>query len=150
MQHTQSRSQCGSRGEHINLRLGLTPSSSSSAQQMRFFHGTTIDRAGDIQRDGFMPSENGCLGRGVYVARQDKATRFAAQRARETGAPYGGLVELLVTVANPKYVLSNDHYWQGEGYDACRAERTSASTNMEWCVRSPQQIQVLRVTFVEA
>jgi hypothetical protein len=46
-----------------------------------------------IERDGFLPSTNGCLGRGVYVAREEKARRFAQQRARETGSSCGGLVE---------------------------------------------------------
>ena len=54
---------------------------------------------------------------GIYVAREEKATRFALLRAEETGQ-HGGLVELLVTVRNPKYVLSNDSCWQDEGYDA--------------------------------
>ena len=152
MQHTQNRPQCLSRGEHVNLRIG-GPQSSSSQQQpqmMKFFHGTTWEKANQIQRQGFLPSENGCLGRGVYVAREDKATRFARQRANETYASYGGLVELLVTVRNPKYVLQNDGVWQQQGYDACRAERTTASTNMEWCILDPSQIEVIRVTAVTA
>ena len=146
MQHTQSRPQCSSRGQHLNLRLGLSPSgATASAQNMRFFHGTTWAAANTIKSNGFVPSQGGCLGEGVYVAREDKATRFAKQRAQETGAAYGGLVELLVAVRNAKYVISNDYHWQSEGYDACRAERTSASTNMEWCIRDPQQVEVVRV-----
>ena len=39
-------------------------------------------------------------------------------------------------------MLSNDYGWQSEGYDACRAERTTASTNMEWCIRDARQIEV--------
>jgi len=148
MQHTQNRPQCMARGQHVNLRLGHTPSSSASAQEMRFYHGTKWAAALKIERDGFLPSEVGCLGRGVYVARQDKATRFAKDRARQAGESVGGLVELLVTVCNPKYVISNDYHWQTEGYDACRAERTSLSTNMEWCILSPRQIRVIRVTAV--
>ncbi len=89
--------------------------------------------------------DSGCLGRGIYVARREKAERFALQRAGEIGASCGGLIELLVTVNNPKYVVHNDHDWQGQGYDACRAERTSASTNMEWCIRDSSQITIIRV-----
>ena len=55
-------------------------------------------------------------------------------------------MELLVTVKNPKFVSGNDKGWQAEGYDACRAESTSASTHMEWCIKDPKQIKVLRVT----
>ena len=50
-----------------------------------------------------------------------------------------------MTVENPKMVIYNDYSWQEEGYGACRAEKTTASTNMEWCIRSPHQIEVLRI-----
>lgn len=143
MQHTANRAECAARGEHPNIKL-LGGPPASTPQQHRFYHGTTWSNAVAIQRDGFLPSSSGCLGYGIYVAREDKAHRFAELRARETGG-YGGLVELLVTIRNPKYVLSDDKYWQLEGYDACRAERTSASTNMEWCILRPSQIKVIRV-----
>mmetsp|Transcript_81777 Transcript_81777/g.231880 ORF Transcript_81777/g.231880 Transcript_81777/m.231880 type:complete len:148 (+) Transcript_81777:100-543(+) len=142
MQHTQNRPSCQASGTHVNLRLGPAQ---PTAQRLKFFHGTTWDAACRIESNGFMPSQSGCLGRGVYVAREDKATRFARQRAEENYEDYGGLVELVVRFSNPKYVLSNDYGWQSEGYDACRAERTSASTNMEWCILSPDQIDVVGV-----
>ena len=44
--------------------------------------------------------------------------------------------------------MYNDAHWQREGYDACRAEKTSASTNMEWCILEPNQISVVRIHFV--
>lgn len=146
MQHQQNRPQCLAGGQHVNARLGF---SAPAAQRMRFYHGTTWATAKQIERDGFLPSESGCLGRGIYVAREDKARRFAQQRAREQAyADCGGLVELLVTVRNPKYVLSNDYHWQSEGYDACRSERTTASTNMEWCIRDAGAIEVVGVEAV--
>ena len=82
----------------------------------------------------------------------ERTRRLASHNSVQTkrGAQYGGLVELRVTVRNPKYVLSNDYHWQSEGYDACRAERTSASTNMEWCIRDPTQIEVIRVRCVNS
>lgn len=141
MAHQQARPQCRD-GQNFNLRLGHN---GGQQQQMRFFHGSSWDNAWRIKADGFIPSESGCLGRGIYVAREDKARRFAERRARETGAGVGGLVHLLVTVSNPKYVMNNDYHWQSEGYDACRAERTTASTNMEWCIRDASQVQVIRV-----
>lgn len=55
-------------------------------------------------------------------------------------------MELLVTVKSPKFVSGDDQNWQKEGYDACRTTSTSASTQMEWCVKSPAQIKVVRVT----
>ena len=53
----------------------------------------------------------------MYVAHEDKATKFAQLRAGETGE-HGGLVELLVTVRNAKHVPYDDSCWQDEGYDA--------------------------------
>lgn len=143
MQHTQSRPACRESGQQVNLRLGVSP---PSVQRMKFYHGTTWDRANSIQSDGFLPSEVGCLGRGVYVARVEKARKFAEKGAREMSHSHGGLVELLVTVRNPKYVQYNDTGWQREGYDACRTEQTTASTNMEWCISNPSAIEVTSVT----
>lgn len=147
MQHTENRPECSQRGQHVNLRLGHSSSHSGGGQpqRMKFCHGTTWRNARNIEHAGFVPSQSGCLGQGIYVAREDKARRFAHQGAVETGDEYGGLVHLVVTVANPKYVLSNDYHWQSEGYDACRAERTTASTNMEWCIRDAHQIEVTGV-----
>ena len=145
MQHTANTPACASTGQHPNFKLLGGPTvSQSSPQQYKFFHGTSWANARSISSNGFIPSTNGCLGYGVYVARQDKARRFAQQRALETGQ-LGGLVELLVTIYNPKYVLYNDVSWQTEHYDACRAEKTSASTNMEWCILRPSQIQVVSI-----
>jgi len=145
MQHQQS-TPCIGAGRQVNLRLG-NGDSSRREQTLKFFHGTTWKRAKDIERNGFIPSSGGCLGRGIYVAREDKARKFALTRAGETGEE-GGLIEVLVTFSNPKYVAYNDDAWQDEGYDACRTERTSASTNMEWCIRSRDQIEVLRISRV--
>jgi hypothetical protein len=143
MQHSQQKPQCAVQGQP-NLQLGP---SQPGPQTVKFYHGTTLPSALQIAQNGFIPSESGCLGPGVYVARQDKAERFARLRAEETGQD-GGLIELLVTYYNPKFVLYNDYSWREEGYDACRSERTSASTNIEWCIRSPSQIRILNVTRV--
>ena len=109
----------------------------------KFYHGTSWERAEQINRTGFRASADGCLGPGVYVARRDKAERFAKDTARH-GKCIGGMVEVLVTVRAPKFVDYNDVNWLSEGYDACRAENTSASTNMEWCIGSASQVQVIR------
>jgi len=147
MQHTENRPACR-QGKNPNVNLQLTHHTTApQPQRLKFFHGTTWQSACSIHDRGFIPSQSGCLGEGTYVAREDKARRFAELRAMETGG-YGGLVELLVTVRNPKYVIANDYHWQSEGYDACRAERTSASTNIEWCIRDPSAIEVIRIETV--
>ena len=150
MQHLSNKPQCAKSGMQPNVRLGLPapPTSPEPPRKHRFFHGTSWSNACAIERNGFIASQVGCLGAGVYVAREDKARRFAQKGAQESGFEYGGLVELIVTVRNTKYVLSNDSTWQTEGYDSCRAERTSASTNMEWCIGDPGCIKVIGVTTV--
>jgi hypothetical protein len=101
MQHQQSTA-CIAAGKQVNLRIG-NGMQQSAVQQYKFFHGTTWPRANEIDRNGFIPSSGGCLGQGVYVAREEKATRFARQRAEETGQG-GGLVEVVVSIRNPKMV----------------------------------------------
>ena len=73
-----------------------------------------------------------------------KALRFAQDGSRHGGSE-GGLVECLVTFNKPKFVKDDDRGWQAEGYDACRADHTSASTHTEWCLRDPSQLQVLKL-----
>ena len=114
---------------------------------LRFSHGTSWENAQSILANGFTPSSVGCLGPGVYVGRTDKALRFARNGNRH-GGDCGGLVEVSVTIRRPKFVDSDDHSWQAEGYDACRAELTSASQHMEWCVKSPQQCHQIKIARV--
>ena len=75
-----------------------------------------------------------------------KALRFAQDGARHDGTE-GGLIELIVRFYNPKFVDSDDQpgVWQDEGFDACRADHTKQSTHMEWCLKEPSQVEVLKV-----
>lgn len=122
--------------------------STTPAEIYRFYHGTSWDAAEKILREGFQPSAEGCLGPGIYVARREKAERFARDEDKRHGEAVGGLVEVLVTVRNPKFVEVNEGWndasWQATGHDACRAESTTASTNMEWCIKDKSQVQVIR------
>ncbi len=110
----------------------------------KFFHGTSWTVAQQILQQGFRTSADGCLGPGIYVARREKAERFAQEASRH-GECVGGLVEVLVTVRHPKFVQGNDSSWQAQGFDACRANSTTASTNMEWCIRSASQVRAVRI-----
>ena len=112
------------------------------AKVMKFLHGTSWENAKQIYRNGFIESDDGLLGPGVYVAREDKALKFARDTHRHQGTE-GGLIEVLVTTNNPKYVTFDDKTWRSEGYDACRADQTSSSNNMEWCVSHRDQLKVL-------
>ena len=108
-------------------------------RELRFYHGTSRANAEAIRRDGFqldLSCDSSCLGRGVYVGRPDKALRFARNKAWH-GGDEGALLEVLVSIARPKFVDQDDLGWQAEGYDACRADHTSRSNHMEWCIADP-------------
>jgi len=109
----------------------------------KFFHGTSWEKAQNIKREGtFKVSVDGCLGPGIYVGREDKARRFAREKRRH-GGEAGGLLCVIIRVENPKFVIGNDRTWQEEGYDACRTEYTTFSDNMEWCIKSPEQVAAI-------
>ncbi|EOD31837.1 hypothetical protein EMIHUDRAFT_231247 [Emiliania huxleyi CCMP1516] len=117
--------------EIARLRDAFAAKSNRGERKLKLYHGTSLEAALRIESQGFQASATGCLGPGVYLARADKALRFAQEGGRHGGAE-GGLVEVLVRFKNPKFVAADDDTWQAEGYDACRAEETSASQNMEW------------------
>lgn len=121
---------------------------SQKQMKLKLYHGTSLASAQQIQTNGFVPSSGGCLGPGIYFAREDKARRFAADASRHGGA-VGGLIEVIVTIRNAKYVNCDDLNWQAEGYDACRTDHTSASPNMEWCIAHASQVKVIRVQSVQ-
>ena len=108
------------------------------------YHGTSLETAEIIRREGFKPSSDGLLGPGTYVARADKASKFAANCPRHGGSS-GAVVKVRISFTRAKFVSFNDHVWLSEGYDACRAERTSMSPYPEWCLKSPSQVEVLEV-----
>lgn len=114
---------------------------SSSGQTFVAYHGTSMENAQSIQRTGFQPSSDGCLGRGVYFADWKKAARFAHKRGQ--GSP--AVLKCQISVRRVKQTSGNDDRWQREGYDACYTSSTSASTNPEWCILSPNDITVLEV-----
>uniref|UniRef100_A0A7S0A4G8 PARP catalytic domain-containing protein n=1 Tax=Pyrodinium bahamense TaxID=73915 RepID=A0A7S0A4G8_9DINO len=112
----------------------------AAALDMTMYHGTSWANAQRIQRDGFKPSADGCLGPGVYFANQDKAIRFAKDTSRHGGEP--ALVEVRVCTRTMKKVVGDDSSWQRQGYDACYPSHTSKSRNPEWCLKSCEHIVV--------
>jgi hypothetical protein len=117
-------------------------------KEYKFYHGTSWVAAQQIEQEGFIESASGCLGAGVYLAHHAKARHFAEDAARH-GGTVGGLVEVLVQINKPKFVPSDNQTWRSEGFDACRAARTSLSPHMEWCIASPSHVRVLRIKTVE-
>jgi hypothetical protein len=134
-----------------NFLSSVKPMCSSKPKQVhnwpcakgRWYHGTSWEAACAIQAKGFIASTDGCLGRGVYFARKDKASRFA--RNHDTPA----VVEVSISFTSPKFVDGDCKTWQDEGHDACHASRTSLSANMEWCVKNPKQVQVITIYKLE-
>ena len=130
-----------------NRKVYFGPGRTCAPGALVFFHGTGWESAQSIKQDGFIPSEAGCLGPGVYVGRCDKALRFARDAARHRQGD-GGLVKVTVMIRNPKFVSSNDDTWQHGGYDSCRADHTSHSEHMEWCLADTCNLEVVSITRV--
>ena len=63
----------------------------------------------------------------MYVARYEKAHKFALAFHRH-GGETGGMLEVVISFRVPKYASYEDNEWQDQGYDACRADETAAST----------------------
>ena len=108
------------------------------------YHGTSWNNACHIRDKGFVPSGGGCLGPGTYVAHADKASRFAANCSRHDGDS-GAVLKVRISFQRAKYVSHDDNSWLSQGYDACRAERTSSSPLPEWCLKHASQIEVLEI-----
>jgi hypothetical protein len=87
---------------------GIFPQRGGMSQSLNLFHGTSWDRAMEIGKSGFIPSASGRLGQGIYVAREDKARRFAEDSSRHGGAGGNALVEVIITFRNAKYVSGDD------------------------------------------
>ena len=116
----------------------------SSSQMHVLYHGTSWHNACLIRDKGFAPSAGGWLGPGTYVAHADKASRFAANCMRHDGDS-GAVLKVRISFQRAKYVSHDDQSWLSQGYDACRAERTSSSSLPEWCLKHASQIEVLEI-----
>ena len=118
----------------------------SNGRVYEFYHGTSWGNAQQIAREGFKVSPNGLLGCGVYVGREGKAEGFAENCDRHGGSA-GGRVKCRIFTSNPKFTRHEDPEgtWRHQGHDAVRADRTSMSQQMEWCVRDPSQIKMIGI-----
>ena len=110
--------------------LALSGGRAGTKKAIRLFHGTSLQKARNIERWGFAPSERGSLGRGVYLAPdREKALKFA-RSANWHGSCDGALIEVTMRIdpTKVKHARHDDRTWQEQGYDACRARRTSKSS----------------------
>ncbi|XP_053537435.1 grass carp reovirus (GCRV)-induced gene 2q [Ictalurus punctatus] len=118
----------------------------------RFFvlyHGTTLKNAQKIQVEGFVPSFDGMLGRGVYLSRDfKKAARYPLQGRSQS------LVVIMVNVrvGKVKRIDYQGHplqkTWHQHGYDTAWVPPNCgmvASGLEEDCVYDPSRIEVLKI-----
>lgn len=149
---------CTSNKHHMPTKPGVMP----EGESMILYHGTTMDRAKSIQANGFYPSSaKELLGEGVYFVEFQniaKAKRFAHDVGKRFKNPAGEegdetlqpvLLKCKVIVGNLKKVGGNDRDWKAEGYDACRASKTSMSVTPEWCVTASSSIKIEEVLIIK-
>ena len=130
------------RGGHENT----IDEATGELQHRTLYHGTSLEIAQKIQQQGFVASTAGCLGPGIYLAGdKSKAENFARARDRHHGTP--ALITCNVWFTKLKIVACNDTEgkWRRQGYDGCLADHTTRSARSEYCIKAPEQVQVMKV-----
>ena len=77
---------------------------SSEEQYLKLYHGTSNENAISILQEGFAVSDTGQLGIGVYLAREDKAERFAVDSGLRGHGTSGTVLQCQFAFSYPKYV----------------------------------------------
>ncbi|NP_001232919.1 grass carp reovirus (GCRV)-induced gene 2q isoform X1 [Danio rerio] len=121
------------------------------------YHGTTMAKALQIQRQGFMRSADGMLGPGVYVSRsKEKASRYPLNETTKrllTGehCPLA-ILKLSVRVGKVKRIDCQGHplqkTWHQHGYDTAWVPANCGMVDSgleEDCVYDPSRIKVLEI-----
>lgn len=115
------------------------------------YHGTTTSAAENIIKNGFRQSEDGMLGRGVYVSRdKDKALRYPLNDQTDQV-----VLKLRVNVGKVIKIDCKNHPWRktwhDHGYDTawvpayCGVVKSGLE---EDCVWDPKRIKVVAITKV--
>ncbi|XP_060790885.1 uncharacterized protein LOC132894785 [Neoarius graeffei] len=115
----------------------------------RMYHGTSPQAAAEIMRNGFKQSEDGMLGRGVYLSRDlDKASRYPLKLPEHQRV----VIRVRVNVGRVKKIDSQRHplqkTWHDHGYDTawcppgCGMVRSGLE---EDCVWDPSRIEVIKI-----
>ncbi|KAG7329775.1 hypothetical protein KOW79_005997 [Hemibagrus wyckioides] len=113
------------------------------------YHGTTWANAMKIQSEGFTPSLDGMLGRGVYLSRDyRKASRYPLQGRHQRLA----VIKVNVQVGLVKRIHYQGHplqkTWRQHGYDTAWVPPNCGMVGSgleEDCVYDPRRIQVLEI-----
>lgn len=118
------------------------------------YHGTTLQAARDIKRNGFRRSSDGMLGEGVYVSRSvEKAKRYPLNPKRDERL---AIMKLKVRVGKVKKIDRQGHplqkTWHENGYDTAWVPPNCGmvpSGLEEDCIWDPDRIKVLDMWEVE-
>ncbi|MGH0128600.1 UNVERIFIED_CONTAM: hypothetical protein FKN15_001810 [Acipenser sinensis] len=113
------------------------------------YHGTTKERAESIKRYGFKQSDDGMLGRGVYVSRDfNKASRYPLHYPEREKR----VLKLRVNVGRVKKIDRQGHpmqkTWHHHGYDSAWVPPNCGmvpSGLEEDCIWDPNRIKVMEV-----
>ena len=100
--------------------------------------------ASSIERYGFRESSDGYLGRGVYLAHEDKATDFAKLLDRH-GGEEGALIQCKVTVDKVMAVSGKTGTCDHAGSDAIYYDGSGSVKRPEMVVRGPHKVKVERI-----
>lgn len=111
--------------------------------KMTMYHGTSEKSAKQIIQDGFLPSQSGLLGEGVYMTRD-------VTKAKSYGPV---IIEALVTIPGKILTVSKIGHrlqktWQigNTGYDAAWIPQGVSKSGLEeHCIKNPQHIAIVKV-----
>ncbi|XP_041643552.1 uncharacterized protein LOC121509868 [Cheilinus undulatus] len=133
----------------VELGASQTPKDSSV---YTMYHGTSLPSARLIIANGFVQSQGGMLGKGVYVSRDKKK----AERYPLKSNPSDRVVlELRVQVGRVKRIDQDNHpmqyTWSSQGYDTAWVPpncgmRAVPSGLEEDCVFDPKRIEVVGIS----
>ncbi|CAN2391842.1 Grass carp reovirus (GCRV)-induced gene, partial [Pristimantis euphronides] len=108
------------------------------------YHGTTLDAAIQIIQDGFKRSQNGLLGKGVYVSRDIQKAACYPQDDRWDQV----ILKLRVNVGRVKVIDRQYHplqkRWHTKGYDTAWVPQYSFGRE-EDCIWNPKRIKVVGI-----
>ncbi|CAE7224056.1 unnamed protein product [Symbiodinium natans] len=146
---SQKCSQCNGRGKvevdksRKVQHASRTPSGwhRQGGKTMKMYHGTTAANAQSILENGFKPSSNGMLGKGVYVSADiEKAKRYGHS-----------VLEVEAKLGKTKKIDSQSHpmrtSWHSHGYDSAWVPANCGMVSSgltETCIFDPDRIRVIR------
>jgi len=117
------------------------------------YHGTSMDNAADIMKNGFKPSSNGYLGKGVYGGYEDKARDYAKLGSRHGGTD-GALIKCKVTIDEGQASIVTANASVKGSRQRCKDSDAPAVwypggdpgvKRPEVCVRNPAKIEIISV-----